>query len=69
MKAGKHEHRWGGGVSAHRIDVIEANPDLVQVLRAKEGVSVVGYDWLTYSGVSYYDAILTTGPFCSRGRW
>lgn len=39
------------------IDVIEAHPDLVSVLRHK-ALTVVGYDWLTYDGVSYYDAIV-----------
>lgn len=46
----------------HRVDCIEIEPDLVAALRGKE-YSVVGYDWLTYSGVSYYDAILMNPPF------
>ncbi|ULA64488.1 MAG: hypothetical protein LZF86_140013 [Nitrospira sp.] len=51
------------GRSRYRIDVIEAQPDLVNVLRAKEGLTIVGYDWLTYAGVSYYDAIVMNPPF------
>jgi hypothetical protein len=46
-----------------RVDVIEAEPDLVHVLRAIEGVNVVGFDWLTYDGISYYDAIVMNPPF------
>lgn len=57
---------YGGsyrGASCHRVDVIEAQPELVEILRACEGVTVVGYDWLTYAGVSYYDAIVMNPPF------
>lgn len=46
----------------YRIDCIESDPDLVATLRGKEHV-VVGHDWLTYCGVSYYDAVLMNPPF------
>ena len=39
--------------SRHRVDVIELHPDLVKILHAHEELTVVGYDWLTYDGVSY----------------
>lgn len=45
------------------IDVIEAQPELVTILHKLESVNVVGYDWLTYGGVSYYDAIVMNPPF------
>ncbi len=44
------------------IDVVENYPDLIRVLRGKE-YEVVGYDWLTYQGISYYDAIVMNPPF------
>ena len=46
------------------VDVIENYPDLISVLYGK-GFDVVGYDWLTYQGVSYYDAIVMNPPFSS----
>lgn len=46
-----------------QIDVIEAQPELVTILHNMETVNVVGYDWLTYGGVSYYDAIVMNPPF------
>lgn len=67
VKAGEYDRHWNG-TSKHRVDVIEANPDLVDILRAKEGVSVVGYDWLTYAGVSYYDAIMMNPPFSEGAK-
>lgn len=45
-----------------RVDCIEINPDMAHVLRGKD-FPVVGYDWLTYAGVSYYDAIVMNPPF------
>ena len=45
-----------------QIDVIEREPSLAAVLTAKE-FTVVGYDWLTYDGTSYYDAIIMNPPF------
>ncbi len=59
---GQYRNPWGQG-SRNRVDVIEAHPDLVEILRAHDGLSIVGYDWLTYSGVSYYDAIVMNPPF------
>ena len=44
------------------MDCIEANPDLAAVLTSK-GFAVVGHDWLDYSGVCYYDAIVMNPPF------
>lgn len=44
------------------VDVIEAHPALMAVLRSKE-YSVVGYDWLDYNGTSYYDAVIMNPPF------
>ena len=35
------------------IDCIESSGDLCAILRDKE-FSIVGFDWLTYDGVSYY---------------
>lgn len=60
--------QWPGasGSSRHRVDVIESQPELVAILRATQGLSIVGHDWLTYAGVSYYDAIVMNPPF-SRG--
>lgn len=53
-----------GWHNQRRVDVIESDPDLVSVLRALDpAVNVVGYDWLTYDGVSYYDAIVMNPPF------
>ena len=49
--------------SSHRVDVIESHPDLITVLRGNEDLNLVGFDWLTYSGVSYYDAIVMNPPF------
>jgi hypothetical protein len=45
-----------------KVDCIELNPELAQILVGK-GFPVVGYDWLTYTGVSYYDAIVMNPPF------
>jgi hypothetical protein len=44
------------------VDCIESDPELAGVLTSK-GFTVVGYDWLTYAGVSYYQAILMNPPF------
>ena len=51
-----------GSQRKKNIDVIENYPALIQVLRGKE-YDVVGFDWLTYEGVSYYDAIVMNPPF------
>lgn len=55
------ENRWGR--NALRVDVIEQQPELLSVLRGIEEVNIVGFDWLTYGGVSYYDAIVMNPPF------
>jgi len=44
------------------IDCIEQDPDLAALL-SKKGFPVVGFEWLAYAGVSYYDAILMNPPF------
>jgi uncharacterized Zn finger protein (UPF0148 family) len=44
------------------IDVIECDPNFCHVLSNK-GYPLVGYDWLSYNGVSYYDAIVMNPPF------
>lgn len=46
------------------VDCIESNPELVALLLGK-GLRVVGYDWLTHTGVCYYDAIVMNPPFSS----
>jgi hypothetical protein len=43
-------------------DCIEIHPELIATLQGK-GHTVVGTDWLTYSGVSYYDAVVMNPPF------
>lgn len=67
MQAGTYGNPWGRG-SRYRVDVIEAHPDLVQILKSCEGLSIVGYDWLTYAGVSYYDAIVMNPPFSQGAK-
>lgn len=49
------------------VDVIENYPDLIQVLKGKQ-YDVVGFDWLTYDGVSYYDAIVMNPPFSAGDK-
>jgi hypothetical protein len=44
------------------VDCIEASPELAAILGDK-GFPVVGHDWLDYSGVCYYDAIVMNPPF------
>jgi hypothetical protein len=62
----------GSGWSSDRrnrvnIDVVESYPALIQVLRGKE-YDVVGFDWLSYEGVSYYDAIVMNPPFSQGAK-
>jgi len=45
-----------------RVDCIEQSPELAAILAEKD-FSVVGYDWLSYAGVCYYDAIVMNPPF------
>jgi hypothetical protein len=56
-----HRSNFYGGRRVN-IDVIESYPDLISVLHGK-GYDVVGYDWLTYEGVSYQDVVLMNPPF------
>jgi hypothetical protein len=60
---------WGrnSGYSRRNVDVIENYPALVAVLKGKE-FDVVGYDWLSYEGVSYYDAIVMNPPFSEGAK-
>ncbi len=59
---------WGNNRhSSVNIDVLESYPALIQVLRGKE-YDVVGYDWLNYEGVSYYDAIVMNPPFSEGAK-
>ncbi len=51
-----------GTRSQHSVDCIEANPELCQILQGK-GFPVVGFDWLEYPGVCYYDAVVMNPPF------
>jgi hypothetical protein len=44
------------------VDCIEQSPELVSVLIGKD-LPVVGFDWLEYPGVCYYDAIIMNPPF------
>lgn len=64
LEEGRSEDRWGEkGRSAFRVDVIESNPDLVAILQQHTELTIVGYDWLSYAGISYYDAIILNPPF------
>src|SRR5580704_9133897 len=44
------------------VDCIEQSPELTSVISGK-GFNVVGFDWLDYAGVCYYDAIVMNPPF------
>jgi methylase of polypeptide subunit release factors len=44
------------------IDCIEQSPELASILTTKD-FPIVGVDWLEYSGVCYYDAIIMNPPF------
>jgi hypothetical protein len=48
--------------SDRKVDCIEQSPELISVLIGK-GFPVVGFDWLTYTGVSYYDCVCMNPPF------
>ncbi|MCL2659958.1 MAG: DUF4942 domain-containing protein [Acidobacteriaceae bacterium] len=60
-------HHWHSANNRVHVDVIENYPALMQVLRGKE-YEVVGDDWLTYEGVSYYDAIVMNPPFSAGAK-
>lgn len=49
------------------IDCIEQQPELAAILADKD-FPVVGHDWLDYSGVCYYDAILMNPPFSNGDK-
>ena len=57
-----HGHGDDAPKSKFQVDCIESSPELVSILAAKP-FSVVGYDWLTYTGVCYYDACVMNPPF------
>ena len=57
-----HLEGYGWNRRAIEVDCIEHSPDLCAILQGKE-YPVVGTDWLTYEGVSYYDAIVMNPPF------
>jgi hypothetical protein len=60
IKRSEYSHR-----AKAQVDCIELSPDLCAILIDKE-LPVVGHDFLTYDGVSYYDAIVMNPPF-SKG--
>ena len=47
---------------SRKIDCIESSPELAAALASKD-FPVVGFDWLAYTGVCYYDAIVMNPPF------
>ena len=58
---------YGFDRRVYDIDCIEASPDLCAILQ-KKGLTVVGTDWLSYDGASYYDAIVMNPPFSTGAR-
>ena len=66
IKSHREGYGWGGG-RAINVECIESSPDFCAVL-ADKGMSVVGTDWMTYDGVSYYDAILMNPPFSQGAK-
>ena len=58
--------RWGSH-DRTKVECVELSPDLAAILSSKD-FPVVGHDWLTYDGVSYYDAIVMNPPFSSGVR-
>lgn len=50
-----------------QVDCIEQSQELVAILTSKE-FPVVGYDWLDYSGICYYDAIVMNPPFSNGDK-
>jgi hypothetical protein len=65
-ESGHYSRHEREDASVH-IDVIESYPALTDVLRGKR-YEVVGFDWLTYDGVSYYDVILMNPPFSEGAK-
>lgn len=68
-KTGRRDTGWYHREENNRahVDVVESYPDLISVLRGKS-YDVVGYDWLSYEGLSYYDAIVMNPPFSEGGK-
>jgi hypothetical protein len=56
----RHANHWGSNNAV--VECIEASPDLCAILTNRE-LTVIGVDFLTYDGVSYYDAIVMNPPF------
>ena len=52
---------------SRRVDCIESDHELISMLIGK-GLTVVGNDWLTYSGVCFYSAIVMNPPFADGAR-
>lgn len=50
------------GYNDFEVECIESDFELCECLRGK-GYNILGFDWLTYSGVCYYDAIVMNPPF------
>jgi hypothetical protein len=62
LRGSDSDRLYGRTRNGCRVDCIESDPELAQILIGK-GFPVVGYDWLTYPGVSFYDAIVMNPPF------
>ena len=62
-----HLEGYGWNRRAVEVDCIEQSPELCAILQGKE-LPVVGTDWLTYEGVSYYDAVVMNPPFATGAR-
>jgi hypothetical protein len=56
------DHAYAGQHRPRQVDCIEMEPELIAILQSKE-FQVVGFDWLAYDGVCYYDAIIMNPPF------
>lgn len=53
------DERYGNN---KHVDCIESHPELAAILRGHQ-LPVVGFDFLTFPGVCYYDAIVMNPPF------
>ncbi len=58
---GKDQY-YGRSERGRKVDCIESDPERAMVLHGKE-FPIVGMEWLTYTGVCYYDAIVMNPPF------
>lgn len=61
IKGNKYDH------CNRKVDCIEQAQELVAILASKE-FPIVGYDWLDYNGVCYYDAIVMNPPFSNGDK-